>query len=429
MPETVDAVIEVNSTSAPESSDQKLPSLWRNRAFTLLWGSQAMSDLGSSMSNLALPLLTLAITRSPVQAGVVGTAGALVRLACQLPAGVVTDRFERRRLMLAADAIRLIAYAILGFAVITDRVTLTWIIVTTVIVSVFNVAHENAQMGAIRNVVPLAQVPDATARNEARGAAVSLVGPPIGGALYSLSRSVPFFADAISYLLSFVGVWLVREPLQQERTEPHGHPVKELIEGVKFTLAEPFLRAVLFIAAPMNLAFNGLAFAIIVILQQQGTPPALIGVVETIFGVGVLAGALLAPWITRRVSLRQLAIGITWLGVALIAISATLTGSILVGVPMAMAIFFGPACNAALFGYQAAITPDRLQGRVVSVIFLAAMSLASVAALLGGLLVHWWGGPAAILAFAAILSISAIAATVSKGIRKMRPLSEIVAAG
>jgi MFS family permease len=387
-----------------------------------------MSDLGSSMSGLAFPLLTLAITRSPVQAGVVGTAGALIRLVCQLPAGVVTDRFERRRLMLAADVIRLAVYGILGFVVITDRVTLTWIIVATVVSSVFNVAHENAQMGAIRNVVPLAQLPEASARNEARGAAVSLIGPPVGGALYGLSRSVPFFADAVSYLLSFIGVWLVRQPMQQERTEPRGHPVKELVEGVKFTFAEPFLRAVLFIAAPMNLAFNGLAFSIVVILQQQGTPPALIGTVETIVGVGVLAGALLAPMLSRRIPLRLLAIGISWLGVALIALSATLTGSILVGVPMAIAIFFGPACNAALFGYQAAITPDRLQGRVISVIFLAAMSLSSVAALLGGLLVHTWGGPAAILAFAAIITPSAVAATVSKGMRKMRPLSEITAA-
>jgi predicted MFS family arabinose efflux permease len=424
MPETMDAAPEVPALSSSKPG-QKLPGLWRNRDFNLLWGSQALSHLGSSMSGLALPLLTLGITGSPVQAGLVGTASALVRLVCQLPAGVVTDRFERKRLMLWADAIRLIAYGLLAYAVITNRVTLVWIIVTTMVAALFDVAHQNAQFGAIRNVVPLAQLPDATARNEARGAAVSLVGPPIGGALYGLSRSLPFVADAISYLLSFVGVWLIRKPMQQERTEPHGHPLKELVEGVKFTLGEPFLRAVLFIAAPMNLAFNGLSFSIIVILQQQGTAPALIGTVETIIGIGALTGALMAPILTRRIPLRVLAMGIAWFGVAMIALSAALTGSILVGVPMAVAIFFGPACNAALFGYQAAITPDRLQGRVVSVIHLSAMSLASLAALLGGLLVHKWGGPTAILVFSAVMAVSAIAATVSKGMRKMRPLSEL----
>src|SRR5687767_8018923 len=119
MPETIDATPEVEPTSASEPNGQKLPSLWRNRAFNLLWGSQALSHLGSSMSGLAMPLLTLGITGSPVQAGVVGTAGALVRLACQLPAGVVTDRFERRRLMLWSDAIRLVIYGILAYAIVT----------------------------------------------------------------------------------------------------------------------------------------------------------------------------------------------------------------------------------------------------------------------------------------------------------------------
>lgn len=410
---------------AVDAVPQKLPSLWRNRAFNLLWGSQALSDLGSSMSSLAMPLLTLGITGSPIQAGVVGTSSALVRLLCQLPAGVVTDRIDRRKLMLVADLVRLVAYAVLAWAILTGRVTLPWIIITAMIASVFSVAHENAQFSAVRNVVPLEQVPDATARNEARGATVSLIGPPIGGALYGVARSLPFIADAVSYLLSFIGVFLIRKPMQQERSEPRQHPVKEMIEGVRFTLGEPFLRSVLLIAPPLNLVFNGLAFAIIVILQQQGTPPALIGTVETIFGIGLLGGALVAPVLARKVPLRQLIMGISWVTTAAIVVGAFLTGSILVAVPLMFAAALAPACNAALFGYQAAVTPDRLQGRVMSVIIMCAMSLASFAALLGGVLVHALGGPATILAFAAIMAVSAVASTVSKGVRKMRPLSEI----
>ncbi|WP_051366442.1 MFS transporter [Hamadaea tsunoensis] len=414
-------------TPTVEIADPPPPSLWRNRAFNLLWTSQALSGLGSAMSNLALPLLTLGITRSPIQAGVVGTASAVVRLACQLPAGVLTDRMDRRRLMLICDAVRLFAYALLGFAVVTDRVTLAWIVITASLVAVFNVAHENAQFSAVRNVVPLVQVPDATARNEARQATVSLVGPPIGGLLYAAGRAVPFFADAVSYLLSFIGIALIRRPMQQERTEAREHPVREMIEGVRFTLTQPFLRSVLLIAPPINLAFNGILFAIIVILQQQGVSPALIGTTETIVAVGLLAGALLAPALARRVPLRWLVFGICWIGVALFAVAALLTGSILVAAPIALAIAFGPACNAALFGYQAAVTPDRLQGRVMSVIMLLAMSLASLASLLGGLFVQWWGGPGTVLAFGAILAVSAVAATFSKGVRDMRPLGEVTA--
>jgi MFS family permease len=414
-------------TEVSASPAQKPPSLWRNGAFNLLWGSQALSDLGSSMSGLAMPLLTLTITGSPIQAGIVGTASALVRLACQLPAGVITDRIDRRKLMLVADGVRLAAYALLAWAVLTDRVTLLWIVVTTMVASVFNVAHENAQFSAVRNVVPLEQVPEATARNEARGATVSLIGPPIGGALYGVARSLPFVADAVSYLLSFIGLSLIRKPMQQERTGPREHPVKELVEGVRFTLNEPFLRAVLLIAPPINLVFNGMAFAIIVILQQQGTPPALIGTVETIFGVGLLAGALIAPVLARKVQLRLLVLGICWISSVVMVFGAFLTGSVLVAVPMMIAALLAPSCNAALFGYQAAVTPDRLQGRVMSVILMGAMSLASFSSLLGGLFVHWWGGPATIAAFAGIMAVAAVSATLTKGVRHMRPIAEIAA--
>ncbi len=413
-------------TLAP-TEERKPPSLWRNRAFNLLWGSQALSHLGTSMSSLAMPLLTLGITGSPIRAGIVGTASAAVRFVCTLPAGVITDRLDRRRLMLTADAVQLAAYGLLTWAIVTDRVTLSWIVVTAVVTAMMSVAHENAQFSAVRNVVPLEQVPDATARNEARAATVSLIGPPIGGALYSVARSLPFLADAVSYLLSFIGVWLIRRPMQEKRSGPREHPVKELLEGLRFTFREPFLRAVLLVAPPINLAFNGLSFAIIVILQQRGTPPVLIGAVEAMVAVGLLIGALLAPALSRRVPLRLLIMAICWIGVAVIAAGALLTDSLFLGVPMAVAIALGPVCNAALFGYQAAVTPDRLQGRVMSVIFMAAMSLSSLASLLGGALVQWWGGPATVLAFAGVMAISAVTATLSRGIRTMRPLSELAA--
>jgi MFS family permease len=105
------------------------------------------------------------------------------------------------------------------------------------------------------------------------------------------------------------------------------------------------------------------------------------------------------------------------------------TSSIAAAVPVALAVFLGPACNAALFGYQAAITPDRLQGRVVSVIFLAATSAAAAAPVLAGVFVVVWGGPAAMLVFAGAVALSAVAATISKGLRVMRPIEEVTVAG
>jgi MFS family permease len=197
-----------------------------------------------------------------------------------------------------------------------------------------------------------------------------------------------------------------------------------MAEGVRFVLANPFLRAVLVIAAPLNFALGGAIFAIILTLQQHGTEPAVIGLVETIIAVGGLAGAVVAPALQRRLPLPVLVRVICWAAVALVALSALFTTSIAAAVPVALAVFLGPACNAALFGYQAAITPDRLQGRVLSVIFLGAMSAAAAAPILAGTVVAAWHGPAALLLFAAGVAVAAVAATVSRGIRTMRPIEE-----
>jgi hypothetical protein len=119
--------------------------------------------------------------------------------------------------------------------------------------------------------------------------------------------------------------------------------------------------------------------------------------------------------------------GICWMAACFLALSALFTSTVLAAVPIAAAVFLGPASNAALFGHQAAITPDRLQGRVVSVVIVVATSVASTAPLLAGLMITAWGSTVAVLMFAAAVAGSAVAATVSRGIRSMQPVQEWVA--
>src|SRR4051794_36043667 len=107
--------------------------LWRNREFNLLWSSQSLSDLGSAIAQLAVPLLVLDRTGSPVKAGVVGTTALVVKLAMRLPAGVLADRIDRRRVLLGCDVVRLIAFLLLAAAVAAGRANLVVIIVVTIL--------------------------------------------------------------------------------------------------------------------------------------------------------------------------------------------------------------------------------------------------------------------------------------------------------
>ncbi len=125
---------------------------------------------------------------------------AVVRLAFQLPAGVLTDRLSRRRLMLTADAVRFLVYGWLSFTVLTGRATLWWIIATVVIEATrFAVVHDNAQLGAVRNVVPLSQVA-ATRLLATKPVARDLAlveAYPVGGALFAVARGLPLAANVV----------------------------------------------------------------------------------------------------------------------------------------------------------------------------------------------------------------------------------------
>ncbi|HEY2792119.1 MAG TPA: MFS transporter, partial [Micromonosporaceae bacterium] len=346
----------------------KAPNLWRNRSFNLLWGGQTLSELGSGMAGLAVPLVVLATTGSAVQAGIVGTVGSACRFAVRLPAGALADRVNRRRVLLVADSIRLVAATAFAALVLTHHASLAAILAITVVLAIAGETFSIVENSALRSIVPLEQLPTASARNEARGAAASLAGPPLGGVLYTIARSLPFVANAISFVVSLVCVWLIRTPLQQDR-EPDPTDSGGIRDGVRFVLEQPFLRAALYIAVPLNFGYNGLLFAVILMLQRSGVTPGLIGTVDTIVGIAGVVGAIAAPMLQRLLPIRVLILGIAWTAAVLVAGGAFLTHSPLIAVPIALSLLFSPATNATLFGYQAAITPDRLQGRVMSVIF------------------------------------------------------------
>ncbi|MDO0924512.1 MFS transporter [Streptomyces sp. TG1A-8] len=393
------------------------PSLWRNRDFTLLWSGQCLSDLGGSMADLALPLLVLQQSGSPARAGLVGTVGLATTMVCRLPAGVLADRFDRRRLMIACDAFRIAAYALLTCAVLAGAAGLPVILAVVAGSAAATALFSTAEHAAVRNLVRPDQIATAVARNEARAYGTSLAGPPLGGLLFGVGRALPFLGNTLSFLLSLAAVVCVRRPLQQLREPKAQGAGASAGQGVRFVLGHPFLRTLLLIAAPLNMAFTGMIFAMTLSLRDSGVPPFLVGLAGTIFALGGFLGAFAAPALQRRLRLPTLITLLCWTTAALMAVSTLLTTGVLAAVPLAAAVFLGPTANASLFGHQAAVTPDHLQGRVVSVVLLAAGSAAALAPALAGALLARWPAGTAMLVFPLLVTVAAVAATCSRGIR------------
>lgn len=395
--------------------------LRRNRDFNLLWGSLTLSGLGSNMSNLAFPLLVLALTGSPVQAGIVGTVAAIARIATRLPAGVALDRINRRTAMLCCDAARLLAFAGLAVLVFTDHASLVLIALTAVVEALGGAVFEIAEASALPMIVPLEQLADASARNSVRGAATALIGPPIGGVLFGVARALPFLADALSYLLSFIGIAMIKTPMQKDVAERHRSSIlRGLVDGFRFVLTQPFLRAQTFIATSFNLAIQSATFCLVVALRLHGVAPGQIGVAETILGLGGLTGGFAAGFLRRQLSLLTLVRGICWGGVALLAFNTLLAGHLVSAVPIALIFVMLPAINAVMVAYQVMVTPNEIQGRVVSARLTVAGGLATLGPLIAGILVNSVSITAAMLFSAAAMAVGGLVTLFSKGIREMR---------
>ena len=215
------------------STPEKPPPLWRNRDFTLLWSGQVVSTIGTRVSSLAFPLLVLALTHSPAKAGLVGFAQTLPFLLFYLPAGALVDRWNRKRVMLVADAGRALALGSLALALALDRLTLVQIAVVAFIEGSLFVFFQLSEGAALPHVVPKEQLPAALAQNQARDQGADLAGQPLGGFLFGIGHLVPFVFDAVSYAVSFVRLLFVRPTSRRSgfthrgtswRKSPRGSP-------------------------------------------------------------------------------------------------------------------------------------------------------------------------------------------------------------
>lgn len=405
------------STRAVPDDAEPVP-LSRNRDFALLWSGQVLSALGSSTSQLAVPLLVLALTGSAATAGVVSSVALVAGAAARLPGGALADRWSRRRLMLTSDGARLLVSATFAGAVLTGRASVALVLAAVAVIAVFDAMFSPAEIAAVANVVPAGQLPEAFARNQTRNYLVTLAGPPLGGLLYGLGRAVPFVVDTVSYLVSLLTVTAIRSPLQDP---PVGRPTQHLLadirEGIAHVLASPFLRAVLVVAALLNLAVDGALFTTTITLRQQGTSAGLVGLAQGLFGAGGLLGAFAAGWLQRRLSFRGLLVTATVVLTVGLALATVLVGHLLMAVPVAVGLFFAPPVNAALFSRLAATTPDRIQARVISVIVLSATVAGALAPLLGGLLIHHSGPVTAMLPWTAATTLAASIALLARGVR------------
>ncbi|WP_432927922.1 MFS transporter [Microbispora sp. CA-135349] len=397
----------------------ELPPLRRNFRFQMLWIGASASELGTTLTWVAFPLLILAVTGSAALAGLVSACRITTNLLISLPAGAWVDRWDRRRIVIAAEAVRFLTLAALTIAILAGRVALWEIVAVAVVNGAADSFFSPARAAAIRAVVAPEQLPQAYAQEEARGHAASLAGPPLGGFLFGLGRAFPFAVDALSYLISLVCVVLARVPRRPaEAAERRETGIRaDVMEAAGWLWRQRALRAGLAFSLVANLVANALLLPVIVMVEARGGDPAATGVVLAGLGLGGLLGAALSARIGRLLPPGKLMLAVVGFFALAVCATALPFGPYWPVVPLFLAMVAVPALNVVLRVLVARLVPDAMMGRLVSLFTVASMGLTPVGPLLGGLLAEYVGGAGALVAVGGALAVGCALASISPALR------------
>jgi len=409
--------------------------LWRNADYMLLWGGQVVSTLGSTASTIIYPLLILALTGSPSDAGIAGALRALPYLVLSLPVGALVDRWDRKRVMILCDVGRAIAVASIPAAMAFDALTVGQVYAVSLIEGSLFVFFNIAEVAALPRVVPAAQLPEAAAQNEAGFGAANIVGPSFGAFLYqAFGRGVPFLVDALTYAVSVLSLLRIRAPFTSaaarrgERVPERRDLRSEVAEGLAWLWANPLIRFMAFITGGTNLVGAAAPLLLIVLAKELGARDAEIGVIFSAAGVGGIVGSLVGGRIQKRFAFGTVIVALMWGMAVLFPLYAIAPSWPVLGAIGALLFFLSPIYNVVQFSYRLALIPDRLQGRVNSTFRLICFGLMPVGAALSGVLLERFGTGTTIAVFSAWLTALAVLTTVNRHVRHAPPLAKAMAA-
>ncbi|MEU7910287.1 MFS transporter [Microbispora bryophytorum] len=347
-------------------------SLWRVRDFRRYAGADAISKLGSEVSLVALPLTAaLTLHASPFQVGLLTAAEMVAFLLVGLPAGAWVDRMRRRPVLVAADAVRMLALlsipaaAVLGVLGLPQMYAVA--LVTGLCTVFFDVAHQS-YLPSIVGREDLARGHGTLAANQSLA---QLAGPGIGGWLVqALTAPVAVVADALSYAgsaLLLLGVRADEKPGGRD-VRGGGRLWPEIAEGLSFVAGQPVLRRVAAVGALMMLSFGLWSATVpLYLVREVGTSPGTYGTLLSAGAVGGVAGAWLAPRIAARLGTGRAMYAAAWAATVCTApLALTAAGPRLLILPVALAAS-GVATtvfSVAQGAYRQSICPPHLLGRL-----------------------------------------------------------------
>jgi len=399
--------------------------------FRRLWFGQTVSEFGSQVTTLALPLAAvLVLHASTFQVGLLTTAGFAGFLLIGLPTGVWVDRMRRKPVMIAADLIRMLVLASIPVAYGLGVLTLAQLYVVTFIHGVATVFFDVAYMSLVPGLVGRPHVAEANAKLQGSVSVAQVSGPSAAGFLIGLlSAPVAFLADAASFAVSVLSLLMIRD-----REPAPGRARRslraEMAEGLRLVVTHPILRMIAGCTATANLFSSAvMAISVVFLVRQVHLGASTIGVLASLGAIGGVAGALSCGVLRRRIGSARL----IWLSLAVakpfgLLIPVTFPGAGLAFYAVGLfALSFGSVVyNVHQASFRQLLCPHRLLGRMNATIRFIVWGTIPLGGLLGGALGSWLGNRDALWACAAGACLAPIWVLVSP-LRRMRDTEPVPA--
>ncbi|MGY0539762.1 MFS transporter [Nocardioides sp. YJ-D4] len=383
------------------------------RGLGRLLASTGVSMIGQGAATAAVPLLAASLTRDPLLVSLVVAASYAAWLVVGLPAGALVDRWPRRQTMVIADLVRVVLLALVAAGVLVE-----WLPIWGLIAVVFMIACASCFFDpAAQAAIPVLATREPAALAKANGHlwtldifGRSLVGPPLGAALFASAAVLPFALNSVTFLVSallLVGLSGLGRAEHPDGAQPVHHAVRD---GVLYLVRHPGLRLLTFGIGTYNFGYN-IAFAILVLFAQDtlGLRDQGFGILLAMLAVGGAVGGWLGPRVHRVLSAAStyslaLAVqGIAWL-VVVTTQNVYASGAALAVVGLASTVVSVVGGTA-----RQTLTPDHLLGRITAGTRVVGVGVAALGAVVGGAVASAVSLDAALLLACVVLVAGAVA--------------------
>jgi MFS family permease len=376
--------------------------------FWKFWTGQTISNLGSSFTQFALPLLIFKLTGSAINLGLATAATFLPYLLFGLLIGAWVDRVDRKRLMIGTDVLRALVIALIPFLAALHVLTVWWIYGLGFISSTLTIVFNSAEFAAIPSLVAQDDLVTANGRIQASYAAASVVGPLLAGVLVALMPiQMVLLFDALSFLVSALSLVLVARRFNTETDKERTATGirQDVVEGLRYVLSHPVLRNISAMMALVNFVGSTTGAQLVLFAKHRlAASDSEVALLYSAGSVGVVVLSLAAGPLRRRWPFSKVALSALMLdGLLTVALAVTrwYWGALLL---WALVSGVGILFNINTGSLRQAIVPNHMLGRVISIAGVLAWSAIPLGTFLGGIAIERTGNVALVYGAIGVLT-------------------------